>query len=225
MKSSITLQTVWQKPWYCGPTVLEILFSHFGRKVLQDDVVVAADMADSIIGRGCRIDELGVAITRLAADMVLLAKYNSSVDDVSRLTAEHNLPVGVEWRGTFLEPDGTIWEEGHYSVLTGVDWESQTITLVDPFYPGTNTAHRGGVIGIADFEARWWDENDVPLPDDANTTENIETWGLMFVLAPVSQAGELAKRGLRPISADLLREHRRIEKLRSREFQRVKSLG
>ena len=207
---SITLQTVWQKPWYCGPTVLEILFSHFGRSVSQDHVVIAADMVESIIGRGCRIDELGVAITRLAPDFVLLAKYHSSVDDVARLTADHNLPVGVEWRGTFLEPDGTIWEEGHYSVLTGVDWETETITLVDPFYPGTNLASKGGVISIADFEARWWDENDVPLPDDPTTTENIETWGLMFVLAPTAQAEALAQLGLRPISADLLREHRKV---------------
>jgi hypothetical protein len=137
---------------------------------------------------------------------VLLAKYNASIDDLVWLTQEVQMPAGVEWRGRFLEPDGRIWEEGHYSVVTGVDVEKGIIAIVDPEPKDILT--QTGELTIDEFERRWWDENYVPLPDNPGVKETIRTQNMIFVLVPRARSDKLRAQGWRTISADLLREYR-----------------
>ncbi|MDZ4769825.1 MAG: hypothetical protein SGJ24_11910 [Chloroflexota bacterium] len=199
-----------QEDWYCGPTTLAMLYSAFGIAQDPEAIAIATGVRDTIFQRGCRTDNLADAVQALTPDFVLLGKYDSSIADLHRITTEWGLPVGVEWRGTFLEPNGHLWHEGHYSVVAHVNTEANAMRLIDPFN-GVNTAHQDGVIAIDAFQARWWDENYFPAPDSAHPTDP-DTWtdhvwteGAIFALIPKSDAAPLVALGMAPLTVDLPR--------------------
>jgi hypothetical protein len=200
----IIVRRVLQKKGHCGPTTLEMLFSFYGLAVSQDAIVQAANLFETIQRSGSRIDQLDEAVQKLAPDYTLLAKYNSSIEDIALLTGEFELPVGVEWQGTFIDQEGTFFDEGHYSVITSVDQLAAELNIVDP---EERSALREGKISVADFERRWWEENDVPMLNDPTKTEIIRNDRLIFVLIIKSCSAPLRDFGLQPVSLMLLHDN------------------
>lgn len=194
-----------------------MLYSAFGESWTQDEIAEATGIRVHIPTRGCRIDQLAAAIQRLTPEFALFGKYDATVEDLQFLTDRLSLPAGVEWRGTFLEPTGHIWHEGHYSIIVRVDADANRVRLLDPFN-GNNIAHRDGIIALDDFVGRWWDENYLPYPsaprasasDPAYWTDHVWTDHLTFTLVPLAESAPLTEISMIPISADLTRQHRKF---------------
>lgn len=188
-----------------------MLYSAFAHSYSQDEVAEATGIRPHIPTRGCRVDQLATAVQKLTPDFILLGKYDSSIEDLYTITTEWAFPVAVEWRGTFLEPDGHIWHEGHYSIVEKVDLAARKVHLIDPFN-GKNIAHQGGIIDLDEFVRRWWDDNYFPaagtvdLTDPDGWTEHIFTDHLIFALVPQAQSAALLERGMKPASAELSRQ-------------------
>jgi hypothetical protein len=196
MLAPLIVESVQQEEAHCGPATIEMLFSFYGICVSQTDVSKAAGMADVIrIAQGMRLDELNTAIDALypEGDYLLLAKYHSCLDDVIQIIDGLRLPVGVEWQGRFRRPDGTEYDQGHYSVLTAIDQDRRLLYIADPEDHDLLTPD--GVIALDTFMNRWWEVDIVPLPDYSANTEVIEMESLIFVLVPQDQKKELLRMG------------------------------
>lgn len=198
------IRWVEQREAYCGPATLEMLFSFYGETITQDDIVETLGVKDSIVQDvGTSILQLSQAVNDLAPDYTLMVKYNSCLDDLIWLTCDLLLPAGVEWRGRFLEPDGRVWEEGHYSVVTGIDSERKLLHIIDPEPKDVLTPN--DQIGFGEFERRWWDDNRIWLPgSNSGVKETIRNRRMIFVLIPEKRAGVLHNQGWRPASAELM---------------------
>ncbi len=204
----INVRPVIQQTRFCGPATLEILYSFFRLDVPQERIAALTGIPIAQIRQhGCSLQDLSTAVQALGSDHCLLARYDSTVDDLYDLVEAHGVPAGVEWRCVFQEPDGRIWGEGHYSVVVGVDRSARTLQIVDP-HDGRNLSHRDGIVGFDAFTERWWDENWLPIPGQPGEFEQIWTQGLLFALIPASQEAAYRARGLTPMSVELARRHR-----------------
>ncbi len=202
-----------QRERHCGPAVVEMLYSFYADMcVSQDEVAAATGLSlDTILHSGCSILDLAHAVEALDNGFALLAKYNSTLEDLDHAVNTLKLPVGVEWRCVFREPDGGLWGEGHYSTITGVDLPNNVLHIADPFN-GENISHDNGLITPAAFYASWWDENFVMVEADPAVAEHIWTEGLMFVVAPRGMASTLEAPGFRRPTPQLLQASRTTER-------------
>jgi hypothetical protein len=151
-----------------------------------------------------RLDELARAVEALYPDgrCRMLARYNSTTEDLVRLTAEFRQPVGVEWQGRFDYGDGRLIDQGHYSVVVGVDYQRSRLKVVDPDYHNTLTPN--GEIPISLFVSRWWEVDKVPLPYNGATPKVLWTENLIFVLACGNDQQRFLDYGLKPVSLSLM---------------------
>jgi len=202
--SPVVISRVLQKKGHCGPTSLQMMFSFYGLVITQEAIAEAAGVQETISEDGSRIDQLNQAVELLAPGYVLLAKYNADIEDLETLVEEFGLPTGVEWQGMFVDEKGKYFEEGHYSVVVGVDRDNESVTIVDP---ERKSALEAGKLSITDFEARWWEENDVPSLADPGTMEVICNEGLLFLVVPEGREPRLLALGLQPVSLSLMREY------------------
>ena len=188
-----------QQPWLCGPATLEMMVSFYGKSLTQNEIADATGIPYEVItGYGISLHNLAKAVHRLDNRYVLLARYNSTISDLAEVVK--HVPVGVEWRCVFREPDGSIWGEGHYSIVDSVDLDAGLITLVDPFH-GENISHEDGVIAVDDFSELWWDENYMPGDDGAD--QQVFTYGLMFILVAEDKQARFADMGFAPMAPEL----------------------
>jgi hypothetical protein len=204
----VYVQHIPQQEAHCGPATVAMLFSFYGLPISQQDISDAAGMAESIVNAGgMRLDELNDGVTALYPDgeYVLLAKYGSSIEDLSLLTQEFDLPVGVEWQGHFPQPDGSYADQGHYSIITAVDQKRGILEIVDP--EDRNTLTTNGTLAIDEFEERWWEIDIMPQPHDWGITKVIETERLAFIIVPQEQSAVLRKYGFRPAELALTWEY------------------
>jgi hypothetical protein len=111
------------------------------------------------------------------------------------------LPVGVEWRGRFLEPNGHIWEEGHYSLVLHVNRSEGSLEVIDPYAPGINLLSMNDLIPIDLFLKRWWDTNPIPTLENPEVVTEVRDDQLLYVLVPKAQEDALRKLGLYPMVA------------------------
>lgn len=200
------IRKIRQKPGHCGPSTIEMMYSLYGLTVSQDTVAVAIDDVQRITERGCSVEELAAAVEDLTPDYVLLAKQYATIDDIRLLTETYTLPVGVEWRGRFLEPDNRIWEEGHYTLVTRVNSQDATLEMIDPYAPGINLLSMNDRISIEVFLNRWWDTN--PVPDENGVTVEVRDERLLFVLVPKAQIGMLGVTDLNPVLVSTTNQRR-----------------
>jgi hypothetical protein len=208
VQNSSAIDRVQQKEAHCGPATVSMLGMTYDLSLSQDDIAAAAGMSDIIIdAEGMRLDELRDGIRALFPDGAyrLLAKYQSTIDDLDHLTGTLGLPAGVEWQGRFANPDGTRTDQGHYSVITGVDRQQGVLSVVDP--EDQNILTQQGQLPIATFEPRWWEVDIVPLPHDPGRSKVIEMERLIFVLAAADQAPALRELGFRPATLDVMWQH------------------
>ena len=190
-----------QKPGHCGPATIEMMYSFYGVSLSQDAVAETIGDVGRITERGCSVDELAQAVEALTPEYILLGKLCATIEDLRVLTGQYCLPVGVEWRGRFLEPDGHIWEEGHYSIITRVNEDADTLDVIDPYAPGVNLLSLNEYIPVEVFRERWWDTNPIPLSDDPDDVVEIRDEQLLFVLVPRSQVAALRPLQLYPMIA------------------------
>ena len=152
---------------HCGPAVLVTLLSHFGIEVTQEKIVEAAGIEKTVISRGMSVEQMARAINTAFPSMSFWVKRESEVEDLTRLVREYNYPVGINWQGIFKkgceydvegigdESDGSLGEDGHYSVVIDVDPVQDFVRIADPY---GSYAGKDRFFGIKKFVKRWWDD-------------------------------------------------------------------
>lgn len=176
---------------YCGPATLQILLSHFGEEIHQEEIVRAASTKEYVMENGMSVELLGKAIANLFPRMKMWVKRNASLDDLYRLVHEYRFPVGANWQGEFEDDDYGEDEmeyrgphggsAGHYSVVTDVNPHENHVRIVDPYgrYAGIDR-----YFPIPEFLSRWWDESD-DSDDGTGNIRYVYENRLMFVVLPV----------------------------------------
>lgn len=208
MLTPLVVQCVQQEEAHCGPATIEMLFSFYALTISQTEIARAAGMADTIrISYGMRLDELKAAVEALypGGEFVLLAKYQSSLDDIIQIVEGLRLPIGVEWQGRFTRPDGSQYDQGHYSVITAIDLDRELLFITDPEDHNLLTTH--GVTDLDGFEDRWWEVDVVPEPDDFSITRVIEMERLIFVVVPGDRKDDLMALGFQAATLPLIWEY------------------
>src|SRR5258706_7186138 len=129
--------------------------------------------------------------------MRLCVKREACLADLVRMGREYNYPVAVNWQGMFEmaneynldseigkqdqieEPDGTIGDQGHYSVVIDVDTANNYIRIIDPY---GHYAEKDRFFMIQEFLGRWWDDRMDYEPDGSK--KYVYENRLMFVVLP-----------------------------------------
>lgn len=160
---------------YCGPAVMAMLLSVFGKRLSQTELVDATGMKEVVMKDGITLKELAGGLKKLYPDYVVWVKMGSKIEDLYRMIKAGYL-VGVDWQGVFDrdeygddEEEGRIRTafrkligepfleglQGHYCIVTGVNLKEGFIKFIDPYghYSG-----RDRFIATWEFEERWWDD-------------------------------------------------------------------
>lgn len=166
---------------HCGPAVLEMLLSYMGIVIEQDKVVKAARVKHKLKHLGMTVEELGIAIKKIAPKTQFWFKREASMKDIYQIVKKYNFPVGVEWQGLFGKYADD--DDGHYGVITYLDQKNNRIHLADP-YP--KFAGKDRKLSITRFEKRWWDLNEVT---NAKTKKHqyIKDHHMIFLVVPKKQ--------------------------------------
>jgi hypothetical protein len=169
---------------HCGPAVIQMLLSNVGITVTQEDVALAAGIQDVIAMHGTRVDQMAVAVKKLAPTAQFWFKDHSTLDEIFTLLHEHRVPVGIEWQGLF-DPEGNEEEDpepdyGHYSVITHIDRERRELVIVDPY---KDYVLRDRIFTLDEFDGRWWDWNMVPDPATGQS-RLMKDDHMMFIITP-----------------------------------------
>lgn len=203
MPSGVT--RIFQLDGHCGPTTVQMMLRRYKVYLSQPEIARETKAGDTIHEHGCRIDQLGLAVSALATDYVLLAKYDATISEIRHIIEDFGMPVGVEWRGQFYREDGTRYEDGHYSVVTHVEIRRGVLKIVDP---DETSVLPNGELSIEEFESRWWDENWLGSPEDP-ASPIARTFHLIFVVVPRSQQDTIQALGFTQPTMDLMRAHNR----------------
>lgn len=176
--------------FYCGPAVLQMLYSFVGVEISQEEIVQAAGVQKKIKSHGIALEEMVLAVKTLNPDFLFWYKRNSTLTELSMVVNNFNYPVGVEWQGLFdHDESGEETEEseteddsdpGHYSIITSVSTYDNVILIADPYKYYTRKDRKFTVI---EFERRWWDINEMINPKTKKHFE-IDDYQAMFVICP-----------------------------------------
>ncbi len=183
---------------YCGPSVLQILLSHFGIQADQESIVEAGASRKHVIENGMSVELLAKAVNTLYPEMSLWVKRDGTLDDLERMVRQYNYPVGIDWQGIFessdyetgitnveetvaIEDSACRGDDGHYCVVVDVDRGSNKIRMMDPY---GHYAEHDRYFEMDEFLNRWWDDRTDNLPDGSK--KYIFERRLMFVVVPKS---------------------------------------
>ncbi len=161
---------------HCGPAVLEMLTGYIGKDIPQQRYVDILNIGEKLKTHGMTVAEMGEALKLLDPTLRLWYKQNSRIEDIYRLNTDYNYPVGIEWQGIFYQySDG---DDGHYSVVTGLDLTSLKIYIADPYEV---FAGKDRTIKLGRFIPRWWETNEIidPVSNKKNIVEDIR---MMFIV-------------------------------------------
>ena len=140
---------------YCGPAVLEALFSFLGVRVSQMRVVRSLRAQKKIKKTGLSVKDLARAANALGkGEYSFWKKANSTVTDLDAIVNKYKFPVGVEWQGVFHEFEDE--DNGHYGIITRIDRKAGILRLADSFHAFAGTDRK---FDIKFFVKRWWDIN------------------------------------------------------------------
>jgi predicted double-glycine peptidase len=133
-------------PYTCGVASLESVLAYYGQEWREDSLAQELK-ADPDNGTDYR------EIVRFAREKGLQVECaeNMTVEDLRR-AADQDRPVivAIQAWGDHPESYAEGWEDGHYSIVVGVD--GRNVYLMDPSTIGNYT-----FIPIQDFLARWHD--------------------------------------------------------------------
>lgn len=186
---------------HCGPAVIQMLLSNIGIEVTQEDVAEAGRATSLIEMNGMRVDQLALAVARLAPQAVFYYKDHSTMDELARIVIDYRTPVGVEWQGLFDDeededeeddeeeteaPEGSLMEDsetededyGHYSLVVQAYRRRRQLLIADPYKDYFSQTR---VFDFDVFEKRWYDFNEVPDPVSGKSVL-VEDRNMMFVV-------------------------------------------
>lgn len=172
---------------HCGPAVIQMILNHLGIDVTQEEVAEMGGAASLIELNGMRVDQLALAVKKLAPTVDFWYKENSTLQELVNLIVVHRYPVGVEWQGLFDDTDDDDDdretgddEYGHYSVVTHVHPRKRQLIIADPYKSFISQAR---VFDFEEFEERWYDYNEVTDPDTGKPSL-VEDFHMMFIITP-----------------------------------------
>ncbi len=186
--TTIPLSRVTQIPEFCGPAVLEILFSQYNIHVDQLAIARAGNALYHMETIGMRIDQLALAVRTLAPNLRVWAKRDATFNDIHILINKYKLAVGVEWMG-YWEKEIVSEEDiglalasdpGHYSAVVAIDIKKKKLTLCDPSMYYLNDR----VFSFDIFEKMWFDTNIVGSDAPTEAKEWMDDYHVVFVVAP-----------------------------------------
>lgn len=143
---------------HCGPAVLEMLFSHLGVYVDQDEFVEAGNLKYRLQKYGMTVSEMGTAVKKIYPYFNFWYKEKAEISDIQTIIEEYKYPVGIEWQGVFLEDEDD--DNGHYSIVTDVDLSRDKIVIADPYMKFAGVDRH---FTVTEFLDRWWDVNDISV--------------------------------------------------------------
>ncbi len=179
--------------YFCGPASLQILLSNFEVEASQAELAKAGSSLERAARIGMSVKELAKAVAMMAPDLSFWVKRDSSLSDLEKIVKEYGYPVGVNWQGVFenfeystddevgedeIEDDGSIGDQGHYCVVTGIDLAHGYVRMIDPYgsYAGQDRFFSTEV-----FEERWWDDL---MENEGGVNKYSFESRLMFLLTP-----------------------------------------
>ena len=193
--TAITLKRIAQLPAFCGPATLEIMLSQHGIPVQQKTIAQSANALKDIDTLGMRIDQLALAVRKLAPHLTVWAKRDASFEDLDVLINTYSLPVAIEWQWVWTEDqfhnrehakeifyDGD--DPGHWSVITGIALSDKKLMIQDP---SIDYFEKDREFGFEEFEKRWFDINNVDDDAPEEAKEWMNDYHVLFVIAPKSQ--------------------------------------
>ena len=143
-----------QTKGYCGPASLKMVLRFFGDERTEKEI---AKIAGSTRQDGTPGENLIVAARALGYDAVM--KDEATIEDLVKCVNEDELPVIVNWFST---------DDGHYSVVVGIDEEKREIKLQDPEIRKMRT------LPLDEFENVWFDfDSDIPENNSFNVRRMI----------------------------------------------------
>ena len=190
---------------HCGPAVIEMLLSNLGIEVSQEQVADAGGATSLIELRGMRVDQLALAVHKLAPGLLFYVKEQATVEELVRAVHDYHYPVGVEWQGVFEDEDAALYDRanknwspavtndlkemiqdsesqdtdyGHYSLVIRADRRRRELIIADPYKDYFSQAR---IFDFELFDRRWYDFNEMPVPG-SDETETVKDDHLMFVV-------------------------------------------
>ncbi len=184
--------------YFCGPASLQILLSNFEVEASQAELAKAGSSLARTEKLGMSINELARAVHEVAPKLSFWVKRDSTLSDLEKIVKEHHYPVGVNWQGIFenfeygnelnaengdeaedeIEDDGSIGDQGHYCVVTGVNLAEGYVRMIDPY--GSYAGH-DRFFSTEVFEERWWDDL---MESEGGVNKYSFESRLMFLLVP-----------------------------------------
>jgi hypothetical protein len=187
---------------HCGPAVIQMLLSNAGVDAAQEAVAEAGGATSLIALNGMRVDQLALAVSRLAPDLVFYYKDHATIDELVRIVEDYRTPVGVEWQGLFedeedvsgppaeevpqassrLLPEDSESEDedfGHYSLVVRAYRRRRELVIADPYKDYFSQAR---VFSLDWFDSRWYDYNEIPDPVSGQPVL-VEDNHMMFLVA------------------------------------------
>jgi hypothetical protein len=167
---------------HCGPAVIQMMLSDWGMDASQEEIAEAGGASRLIEMNGMRVDQLALAVHRLAPHLNFFYKDHATIDELARVVNEYRIPAGVEWQGVFedsveklsnetqslsqvLDPRSESKTEdedyGHYSLVIHSDRRRRQLIIVDPYRDYFSKAR---VFSFTEFDQRWYDFNEVSDP-------------------------------------------------------------
>jgi hypothetical protein len=169
-----------------------MLLSYLNVEVRQEAVAREGGATDLIELNGMRVDQLALAVRKLAPQTQFWYKDNSQISELAKLVSRYYYPVGVEWQGVFDDPetnsddDGTETEDddfGHYSVVTHVHPRKKQLIIADPY---KSLILQARIFSYQEFEERWYDFNEVIDPESGRP-KLVEDYHMMFIITPIEE--------------------------------------
>jgi hypothetical protein len=192
---------------YCGPASLQILLSAVNIDLNQENIMNSIGIPEDKRAGGTRIDQLAQIIESHVAGYALLAKYNSTVLDLHLMNRKYHLPAGIEWQGSFTEPESYVYDEGHYSVVLDTDINLSKLIIIDP---DDRSTFKNGILSFEQLEKRWWDVNHLPCGNNGSM-KILEVYNekLIFIIIPRNDIVIFAKIGFHPATLELIKEYQK----------------
>jgi hypothetical protein len=202
---------------HCGPAAIQMMLSNLGIEVTQEQVAEAGGATSLIAMHGMRVDQLALAVYRLAPEVVFYCKDHATLDELVRIVVDYRHPVGVEWQGVFEDEDAARLDRanigwnpatgaeyeipaaqenadqqgfaknsetqdntdyGHYSLVIHANRRRKELIVADPYKDFYAQAR---IFGFKEFEARWYDFNEI-LDPLTGRPELVEDFHLLFVI-------------------------------------------
>lgn len=187
-KAKLPTRLTQEDDYTCGTVVLRMLLFGCGitNPPSDSEIILAGGMTE-IEQLGSHVGQFSDVVRKTYPKLRVLYRLGASISDLFSLLSMKYLPC-VGWQGIF---DTTPYisagsgredgEDGHYSIVTGVNFSSGYLSLRDPSGWFLDPL----LVPIQTFERRWWDLNKFKDCETQEVMDNRDD-RLVFVVVPNS---------------------------------------